>query len=305
MNKSLVGIILVATGLLCIVTLYGTRQLLATTPLVAESMLSLVVGMEVRLAKQWQEQGAFTKDLTEGVEGADVRLLQSYLAHEKQLLSSSDITGYYGPKTKQAVAILQVEQGLAARGMVDEATRKFLNTTFARTVCPVSTQKKLPYATPVTRSTGIPTSYIPPGLVVLEGVPTKGTVCLEEATATAAKDMILAAADEGVILRVTSGYRRPEIQQLLLDFWVALQGESAYNEVALPGHSEHQLGTTVDLTGRSIGNVSVSELFADSPEYAWLTNNAAAYGFSLSYGASTDKRDGYVFEPWHWRYTGH
>jgi len=58
---------------------------------------------------------------------------------------------------------------------------------------------------------------------------------------------------------------------------------------ARSGHSEHQLGTTVDLGGGA----------------EWLGGNAWSYGFALSYpdGASPQKTC-YKPEPWHSRYFG-
>ena len=280
-------------------------HLLAHGEVEGESLLSLVVGMDIKLAKEWQERGAFTSDITEGADGREVRLLQSYLTHEKEFLTPDDITGYYGEHTKTAVAKLQAEAGLPPTGMVGEQTRNLLNASFVGTVCPTSTQTRLPYKTVVSRTNAIPTTYIPPDLVVLSGMPMKGTMCLEKNAASALVRMVQAAAQDGIHLMVTSAYRRPEVQQLLVDFWVEVQGDSAYNEVAQPGHSEHQLGTTVDLTGESIGNVSVSKQFDTTPEYRWLQSHAHIYGFALSYSSTTGSttRD-YIFEPWHWRFVG-
>ena len=46
------------------------------------------------------------------------------------------------------------------------------------------------------------------------------------------------------------------------------------------------------------------QAFMQSPEYAWLDNNAYKYGFVQSYRSGTESITGYSAEPWHWRYVG-
>ena len=36
----------------------------------------------------------------------------------------------------------------------------------------------------------------------------------------------------------------------------------------------------------------------------WLAENAAQYGFRLSYPKGKERETGYVHEGWHWRYWG-
>ena len=56
---------------------------------------------------------------------------------------------------------------------------------------------------------------------------------------------------------------------------------------AMPGHSEHELGLAVDVSG-----------------YAWLSSHAHEYGFVQSYPAGSEWCTGYQAESWHWRYVG-
>ncbi|NIQ05864.1 MAG: M15 family metallopeptidase, partial [Candidatus Korarchaeota archaeon] len=65
------------------------------------------------------------------------------------------------------------------------------------------------------------------------------------------------------------------------------------------GYSEHQLGTTVDLTTTEIGGPY--ESFAGTEAYEWLQKHAHRYGFILSY---PEENEFYIFEPWHWRFVG-
>ncbi|MFS4458440.1 D-alanyl-D-alanine carboxypeptidase family protein [Bdellovibrio sp. HCB2-146] len=81
---------------------------------------------------------------------------------------------------------------------------------------------------------------------------------------------------------------------------------------ALPGESEHQLGTAADLVTDipGIGYQLVYDM-QNTDSYRWLRMNAYKFGFVLSYPRGTaqqpgdpDPRTGYIFEPWHWRYIG-
>ena len=101
-----------------------------------------------------------------------------------------------------------------------------------------------------------------------------------------------------------SGYRSAELQQQTLDAEIKHYGPAkAYTEVALPGHSEHQLGDAVDVL--SVRDpVDVDDRFGDTPEGRWLDANAPAYGFVVSYPKGSQPITGYVYEPWHIRFIG-
>lgn len=98
------------------------------------------------------------------------------------------------------------------------------------------------------------------------------------------QEMVSAAESDGVSLVITSSYRSYASQQQLFD-----DNPGKDDLIARPGHSEHQLGTTVDLSGGD----------------EWLAANAARFGFALSY---PDDRSPeftcYSNEPWHYRYFG-
>lgn len=112
-------------------------------------------------------------------------------------------------------------------------------------------------------------------------------------------DMIDEAAEDGIDLKVVSAFRSFEEQAQLKGQYTQVYGSGANTFSADQGYSEHQLGTTVDLTDPTTGGTYTS--FADTPAYAWLTKNAYRFGFILSY----PKDNGfYVYEPWHWRFVG-
>src|SRR5690606_38595314 len=72
---------------------------------------------------------------------------------------------------------------------------------------------------------------------------------------------------------------------------------------AEPGHSEHQLGSTMDFAAPENGWQPL-ESFADSQSGLWLADNAYRFGFALSYPRDGEEITGYIFEPWHHRFIG-
>jgi D-alanyl-D-alanine carboxypeptidase len=157
----------------------------------------------------------------------------------------------------------------------------------------------------VSPSRGIPLSYVPPDLVTLPQGPYVGpAVLMRKQAAEALTQLLNGAAAQHVYLFAVSGYRSAELQQQTLDAEIKQYGpEKAYSEVALPGHSEHQLGDAVDVL--SVRDpVDMDDSFGDTPEGKWLAANAPAYGFVVSYPKGSQPITGYVYEPWHIRYVG-
>ena len=137
--------------------------------------------------------------------------------------------------------------------------------------------------------------------------PTKGVFQLRRETATALRSMFLAAREAEVRLRIISAYRSYRTQTATFAYWVAQSGlQLARKYSAIPGHSEHQLGTAVDLGTLGAGAPWGSASFATSPTAIWLTENAYKFGFVRSYpaGAKRVALSCYGSEPWHWRYVG-
>jgi zinc D-Ala-D-Ala carboxypeptidase len=112
-----------------------------------------------------------------------------------------------------------------------------------------------------------------------------------------------AAEANGTPIVVVSGYRSFAYQQGLFQDEVQRVGEAqAAAGVARPGHSEHQLGTAIDVLDAGAGALSAA--FADTPAGRWVAAQAHEYGFVLSYPAGAEDRSCYEFEPWHLRYVG-
>lgn len=107
------------------------------------------------------------------------------------------------------------------------------------------------------------------------------------------------AKEEGMMLQVASAYRSFSAQAALKSGYRVRFGTGANAFSAEQGYSEHQLGTTVDLTTQAVGGTFVG--FDKTKEYEWLTKHAHEYGFVLSYPKGNTY---YQYEPWHWRFVG-
>ena len=94
--------------------------------------------------------------------------------------------------------------------------------------------------------------------------------------------MARAARAAGARLAVQSAYRSYATQASTFAYWVRVHGyATALKESARAGHSEHQLGTTLDF--RSYGGAAPWD-YADwgkSKAGAWLRANACKYGFVM------------------------
>lgn len=71
---------------------------------------------------------------------------------------------------------------------------------------------------------------------------------------------------------------------------------------AYPGHSEHQLGTAVDLFEDGNSTFSCTTGFDTTVYHRWLTEHAHEYGFTLSYPHCNSAN--YREETWHLRWVG-
>jgi D-alanyl-D-alanine carboxypeptidase len=112
-----------------------------------------------------------------------------------------------------------------------------------------------------------------------------------------------AAVDNGTPITILAAFRSFGQQQELYDRRVEELGASeAGSRVARPGHSEHQLGTTIDVTTE--GDMDVDQSWGASLTGQWIATNAHKYGFILSYPMEAQSRTCYDYEPWHLRYVG-
>lgn len=112
-----------------------------------------------------------------------------------------------------------------------------------------------------------------------------------------------AAEANGTPIVVISGYRSFSYQQNLFSERAAQVGEQeAAMRTARPGHSEHQLGTAIDVLDPGVGELTTA--FAATPAGQWVAAHAHEFGFVVSYPDGAGDRTCYEFEPWHLRYVG-
>jgi D-alanyl-D-alanine carboxypeptidase len=112
-----------------------------------------------------------------------------------------------------------------------------------------------------------------------------------------------AAQANGTPLVLVSGYRSYEYQRGLFQDRARQVGEAqAAAGTARPGHSEHQLGTAIDVLNPESGDLTTD--FATTPAGQWVEDHAHEFGFVVSYPDAARDRTCYEFEPWHLRYVG-
>lgn len=135
---------------------------------------------------------------------------------------------------------------------------------------------------------------VPEGYYVNDGKEYK----LARVTLDAFLEMAADAAEDGLDLKVISGYRSAKYQLNLYNYYVNTHGKEAADTFsARSRHSEHETGYAVDIN-------DVHARFGETAEFAWLQKNAEKYGFILRYPQGKEHITGYMYEPWHWRYVG-
>ncbi|BBL80710.1 hypothetical protein RxyAA322_25640 [Rubrobacter xylanophilus] len=159
----------------------------------------------------------------------------------------------------------------------------------------------------VDREHALPASYTPRDLVPLRayGVPLLDPeLLLRREAAENLALLVRAAASDGHELVVASAYRSYAEQRAAHARWASYYGdENAGGLSALPGHSQHQLGTAVDFTNAA-ADYAVWQGFGRTAASRWLERNAHRYGFVLAYPMGRQAETGYAWEPWHYRYIG-
>lgn len=145
-------------------------------------------------------------------------------------------------------------------------------------------------------------NYVPKNLIPLKNgeafALNKNNLSLRPEAYDALKKMAEAAKKDGITLVVSSTYRSYEYQKNLFDYWVSVDGlEEAERESARPGTSQHQLGMAIDFA-------PVDDEFDKTAAGKWVYENAANYGWSLSFPKGYEDVTGYRWECWHFRYIG-
>lgn len=128
---------------------------------------------------------------------------------------------------------------------------------------------------------------------------------LREAAAKSYLKMEADAKADGVDFVVISGFRTIAEQQELF-FEISKQRNQTPAQRAKvsapPGHSEHHTGYALDIGDGAVPSANLSTSFEKTAAYQWLQNNAAKYGFEMSFPPNNPQ--GVMYEPWHWRFVG-
>ena len=148
--------------------------------------------------------------------------------------------------------------------------------------------------------------YKPTDLVSVSNANIGGSGKVRQVIIDDLRAMARAARNAGKGVAVRSAFRSYSEQQAVFNGWVAKSGyQQALKYSARPGHSEHQLGTTIDF--RSASSQAAPWDYNDwatSGPGRWMKNNAWKYGFVMSYPKGKFSTVCYGYEPWHYRYVG-
>jgi D-alanyl-D-alanine carboxypeptidase len=151
----------------------------------------------------------------------------------------------------------------------------------------------------------LPSDHYPGDVVDTAAAGLNGGYLVRSFVVADLKALADAARANGTPIAVVSGFRSHAQQQSTFDYWVSVGGyEQALRTSARAGHSEHQLGTTLDFTSAGGGAPWAYADWAATPAGAWVAANAWRYGFVMSYPPGSFAETGYDYEPWHYRYVG-
>lgn len=122
------------------------------------------------------------------------------------------------------------------------------------------------------------------------------------AAAVAWRKMKSAASREKLALCPLSGFRSylHQKRQIQNELKTGAAIKSILCYIAIPGFSEHHTGRAIDIHVN--GKAVLERAFEKTNEFSWLSENAADFGFEMSYPRSGTS--GIIYEPWHWLYVG-
>lgn len=159
----------------------------------------------------------------------------------------------------------------------------------------------------IDRQNALTREYVPSNLVKLSdvGIPVfVNDRQLRQVVIPDLKQLFADAKSQGIDLWALSAYRSYDYQDALYHSYIQLYGQDYADKYsAIAGHSQHQLGTTLDF-GTAENNFDLLDSFADTKAGKWLADNAYKYGFYISYPKGMASVTGYEYEPWHYRYVG-
>ncbi|MGI6423489.1 MAG: M15 family metallopeptidase [Candidatus Dojkabacteria bacterium] len=154
----------------------------------------------------------------------------------------------------------------------------------------------------------LPSTYAPSDLVKASnsGIRRGSSYYLRNILIADLTNMISDAKADGIDLSIVSGYRSYQTQLSTYNYWLKKNNNNVeYVDTfsARAGHSQHQLGTTIDFSTNEIGD-ALGDRFSNTKASKWLKSNAYKYGFVISYPKGYEHITGYKHESWHYRYIG-
>jgi zinc D-Ala-D-Ala carboxypeptidase len=152
----------------------------------------------------------------------------------------------------------------------------------------------------------VPRSYAPSRLVSTAQAGLNGGHYVRPALIEPLRAMARAARAADAAVAVTSAYRSYARQEVVFQQEVERYGyEQALLVSARPGHSEHQLGTTIDFRSAHSSRLpwDYDDWGATRPG-RWMKRHAWEYGFVMSYPKGKRSTTCYSYEPWHYRFVG-
>ncbi|HWH36904.1 MAG TPA: M15 family metallopeptidase [Candidatus Limnocylindrales bacterium] len=151
----------------------------------------------------------------------------------------------------------------------------------------------------------VPRSYVPPGMVSVSQAKIGGSGRVRKLVIADLAAMAAAARKAGNPIAVQSAYRSYASQASIYRNNVRRLGtKRARLQSARPGHSEHQLGTTLDLKAAGGSLPWAGGSFHNSRAGKWMASNGWKFGFVMSYPPNRRAKTCYMYEAWHWRYIG-
>ncbi len=150
----------------------------------------------------------------------------------------------------------------------------------------------------------LPKAYAPKDLVPVSRAGVAGSGSVRKLVVKDLRAMAKAAKKAGAAFAVRSAYRSYATQRTTFASWQRQLGYAgALKASARAGHSEHQLGTAIDV--RAAGSTSSRFAgFEKTKAGKWVTKHAWKYGFVISYPEGKTAKTCYKYEPWHLRYVG-
>lgn len=130
MKKHIIGSLMTLAFVAVLVAPQAHAETTTGTTAMLEQIKTLMARLEelkTQLATVRGELNDVLKtNITEGTSSDDIKKVQELLATDGQIYPEGQVTGYFGPRTKEAIKKFQERHGLPVTGVVDEETKSLL-----------------------------------------------------------------------------------------------------------------------------------------------------------------------------------